>query len=38
MGRTHEDVVCFGAETANLEELHEVEELSVYIPTDLHVR
>lgn len=28
---THKDVVCFGTETPNLEQLHQVEELSMYV-------
>lgn len=33
--RTHEDVICFRAVTANLKELHEVEELAVDVAADL---
>jgi len=35
---THEQVIGVGAEPTNLEQFHEVKELAVNIPTDLHSR
>jgi hypothetical protein len=33
-GRTHEEVVCVRVGSANLEELHQVVELAVYVAAD----
>lgn len=33
---THEEIVCFGTETSNLKELHQIEKLSVNIAAYLN--
>jgi len=34
--RTHEKVVCLRAESAHLEQFHQVEELPMYVTANLH--